>query len=139
MAKVRKSITIDSEVWEKLPEVINVSRSAFFEEQAKKQINLLDDVEEINLKLKYIENKQTNLNLEAESLKMQKTRILKIREENKNNFELKQKAMNIIRTVFNNEKAISKTRIKFISKNYYLDPEILIQMALNENIKIIEN
>lgn len=138
MVKVRKSITIDSKVWEKLPEVINVSRSAFFEEQAKKQINLLDDIEEINLKLKYIKNKQTNLNMEAESLKEKKIRILKLREENKNNFELKQKAMNIIRNVFNNEKAISKARIKFIGKNHYLDPEILIQMALNENIKIIE-
>ena len=47
--------------------------------------------------------------------------------------------MNIIRTVFNNEKAISEARIKFIAKNHYLDPEILIQMALNENIKIIKS
>ena len=37
MAKVRRSITIEEEIWEKLPEAINKSRSAFFEEQARKQ------------------------------------------------------------------------------------------------------
>ena len=139
MAKVRRSITIDEDVWENLPEAINTSRSAFFEEQARKQINFLDDVEEIDLKLKSIENKKKNLNLEVKTLKERKEKILKLREKNKNNFEVKQKAMNIIRTVVNNEGAISETRIKFIAKNNYLDYEILIEMAINENLKIVRN
>ena len=139
MAKVRRSITIDSEIWEKLPEAINVSRSAFFEEQARKQINYLDDIEEIDLKLKSIENKKNNLNLEEENLKERKEKILKLRELNKNNFEVKQKVMNIIRTVVNNEGAITEMRIEFIAKNHYLDPDILIEQAVQENLKIIRN
>lgn len=138
MVKVRRSITIDSEIWEKLPEVISVSRSAFFEEQARKQINLLDDIEEINLKLKSIENKQINLKNEEATLKEQKEKILKLRELNKNNFEVKQKAMNLIRTVFNNEGAITESRIRFIAKKNYLDPDVLIEQSKKENIKVLK-
>ena len=137
MAKVRRSITIEEEIWEKLPEAINKSRSAFFEEQARKQINFLDDIEEIDLKLKSIENKKNNLKLEEDNLKERKEKILKLREKNKNNFEVKQKAMNIIRTVVNNEGAITETRIKFIAKNHYLEPEILIEQSQQENLKIL--
>ena len=137
MAKVRRSITIDDEIWEKLPEAINTSRSAFFEEQARKQINYIDDIEEIDLKLKTIENKRNNLKLEEQNLKERKEKILELRELNKNNFEVKQKAMNIIRTVVNNEGAISETRIKFIAKNHYLDPKVLIEQSLSENLKIL--
>ena len=137
MVKVRRSITIDEEIWERLPEAINTSRSAFFEEQARKQINFLDDIEEIDLKLKSIENKRNNLKLEETNLKEKKERILELREKNKNNFEVKQKAMNIIRTVVNNEGAISETRIKFIAKNHYLEPKVLIEQAITENLKIL--
>lgn len=137
MAKVRRSITIEEEIWEKLPEAINKSRSAFFEEQARKQINFLDDIEEIDLKLKSIENKKNNLKLEEDNLKERKEKILKLREKNKNNFEVKQKAMNIIRTVVNNEGVITETRIKFIAKNHYLEPEVLIEQAQQENLKIL--
>lgn len=137
MVKVRRSITIEEEIWEKLPEAINTSRSAFFEEQARKQINFLDDIEEIDLKLKSIENKKNNLNLEEENLKEKKEKILKLREKNRNNFEIKQKAMNIIRTVVNNEGAITETRIKFIAKNHYLEASVLIEQAIQENLKII--
>ena len=137
MAKVRRSITIEEEIWEKLPEAINKSRSAFFEEQARKQINFLDDIEEIDLKLKSLENKKNNLKLEEDNLKERKEKILKLREKNKNNFEVKQKAMNIIRTVVNNEGVITETRIKFIAKNHYLEPEVLIEQAQQENLKIL--
>ena len=137
MGKVRRSITIDEKIWEKLPEVINTSRSAFFEEQARKQLNVIDDIEEIDLKLKFIENQKNNLSLEAESLNERKENILKLREKNKNNFEVKQKAMNIIRTVVHNEGAISEARIRFIAKNHYVDPQVLIQMAVEENLKIL--
>lgn len=80
MAKSRKSITIEDEIWEKLPEVINESRSSWFEKQARKQISLLDDIEEIDLKLKSIENKKSNLKIEEENLKERKEKILKLRE-----------------------------------------------------------
>lgn len=138
MAKSRKSITIEDEIWEKLPEVINESRSSWFEKQARKQISLLDDIEEINLKLKSIENKKSNLKIEEENLKERKEKILKLREQNKNNFEVKQKAMNIIRTVANNEGAITETRIKFIAKNHYLDPDILVEQAKEENLNVLK-
>ena len=138
MDKSRKSITIEDEIWEKLPEVINESRSSWFEKQARKQISLLDDIEEINLKLKSIENKKSNLKIEEENLKERKEKILKLREQNKNNFEVKQKAMNIIRTVANNEGAITETRIKFIAKNHYLDPDILVEQAKEENLNVLK-
>ena len=138
MAKSRKSITIEDEIWEKLPEVINESRSSWFEKQARKQISLLDDIEEINLKLKSIENKKSNLKIEEENLKERKEKILKLREQNKNNFEVKQKAMNLIRTVANNEGAITESRIKFIAKNHYLDPDILVEQAKEENLNVLK-
>lgn len=138
MAKSRKSITIEDEIWEKLPEVINESRSSWFEKQARKQISLLDDIEEIDLKLKSIENKKSNLKIEEENLKERKEKILKLREQNKNNFEVKQKAMNIIRTVANNEGGITETRIKFIAKNHYLDPNILTEQAKEENLNVLK-
>ena len=74
---------------------------------------------------------------EEQNLKERKEKILELRELNKNNFEVKQKAMNIIRTVVNNEGAISETRIKFIAKNHYLDPKVLIEQSLSENLKIL--
>lgn len=138
MAKSRKSITIEDEIWEKLPEVINESRSSWFEKQARKQISLLDDIEEIDLKLKSIENKKSNLKIEEENLKERKEKILKLREQNKNNFEVKQKAMNIIRTVANNEGGITETRIKFIAKNHYLDHNILTEQAKEENLNVLK-
>ena len=45
--------------------------------------------------------------------------------------------MNIIRTVVNNEGVITETRIKFIAKNHYLEPEVLIEQAQQENLKIL--
>lgn len=138
MAKSRKSITIEDEIWEKLPEVINESRYSWFEKQARKQISLLDDIEEIDLKLKSIENKKSNLKIEEENLKERKEKILKLREQNKNNFEVKQKAMNIIRTVANNEGGITETRIKFIAKNHYLDHNILTEQAKEENLNVLK-
>lgn len=75
--KVRKAITIDKEIWEMLPSYIDTSRSSFFEKQARRQINCNDKVEEINLKLKEIENKKNDLNLEETILKEKKANILK--------------------------------------------------------------
>ena len=80
------SLLSEDEIWEKLPEVINESRSSWFEKQARKQISLLDDIEEIDLKLKSIEKKKSNLKIEEENLKERKEKILKLREQNKNNF-----------------------------------------------------
>ena len=135
--KVRKSITIDEDLWKILPNYINSSRSAFFEKQARRQVNCNDEIEEIDLKLQEITNKKNNLNLEEQNLKEKREHILELREKNKNNFEIKQKAMNIIRTVVNNEGAISETRIKFIAKNHYLEPKVLIEQAITENLKIL--
>lgn len=114
--KVRKSITIDSNLWDILPNYINTSRSAFFEKQARRQINCNDEIEEIDLKLQEIENKKNNLNLEEENLREKRNHILELRERNKNDFELKEKAMNVIRTVVHNEGSIAEARVKFIAK-----------------------
>ena len=78
-----------------------------------------------------------NLNLEEQNLKEKREHILEIRERNKNNFEIKEKAMLVIRTVVNNEGAITKDRIKFIAKNHVLEAEVLIEQAKKENLKII--
>ena len=134
--KVRKAITIDKEIWKMLPSYINTSRYSFFEKQARRQINCNDKVEKINLKLKEIESKKNDLNLEETILKEKRENILKRREKNKNNFELKEKLMNTIRTVVHNEGAITKARIEFIAKNE-IDPDILIQQAEKEQLKIV--
>lgn len=46
--------------------------------------------------------------------------------------------MNIIRTVANNEGGITETRIKFIAKNHYLDPNILTEQAKEENLNVLK-
>lgn len=135
--KVRKSITIDEDLWKILPNYINSSRSAFFEKQARRQVNCNDKIDEIDLKLQEIENKKNNLNLEEQNLKEKKEHILELRERNKNNFEIKEKAMSTIRSVVNNEGAITKDRIKFIAKKNVLEADVLIEQALKENLKII--
>ena len=83
MAKIKRNITIDAEVWENLPKYISCSRSAFFEEQALKQINSFDDIERIELKLELLENNQKKLEMDKKDLQAQKEYILKQRDKNK--------------------------------------------------------
>lgn len=136
--KIRKNIYIDEEIWEMLPSYIDTSRSSFFEKQARRQINCNDKVEEINLKLDAIETKKNDLLVEEKLLKEKRDHILKTREMNKNNFELREKAMSIIRNVVNNQGAIERRQIKLIAKNHVLEPDILIEQAETEQLRIID-
>lgn len=136
--KVRRNISIDEEIWEMLPSYIDTSRSSFFEKQARRQINCNDRVEEINLKLDAIENKKNDLIIEEKLLKEKREHILKTREKNKNNFELREKAMKIIREVVENQGAIEIRQIKVIAKNHVLEPTILIEQAQKEQLRIID-
>ena len=137
MTKIRRSINIDKEIWETLPQYINTSRSAWIEEQAKKIINQLDDIEEIESEIRSIENQESNLKLKKQNLEARKEEILRQRETNQKNTEIKEHAMSIIRTVVENEGGITEKRIIFIAKNHYLDSEVVLEMVRQENLRII--
>lgn len=136
--RIRRNISIDEDIWELLPKYINESRSSWFEKQARRQINCNDEIEEINIKLMEIQNQKNTLELEETNLIEKKEHILKRREQNKENFELTEEAMSLIRVVVHNEKAISIDRIKFIAKKYVLDYKVLYEKAKNENLKIVK-
>lgn len=136
--KIKANITIDEDIWKLLPKYISESRSSWFEKQARRQINCNDEIEEINIKLMEIQNKKNTLTLEEENLIEKRDHILKRREQNKQNFELTEKAMSLIRVVSHNEGVISVERIKFIAKKYVLDYEVLYEQAKKENIKIVQ-
>lgn len=138
MAKIKRNITIDEDVWNNLPKYITCSRSAFFEQQAIKQINSFDDIERIELKLKMLESNRKKLELDEKDLKAQRKFIIEQREKNKNDFEIREKAMHTIRKVVDNEGAIELSRIKFIANNHILDFHVLVEKCESENIKIID-
>lgn len=136
--RIRRNISIDEDIWELLPKYINESRSSWFEKQARRQINCNDEIEEINIKLMEIQNQKNTLELEETNLIEKRDHILKRREQNKENFELTEKAMSLVRVVVHNEGFISVGRLKFIAKKHVLDYKILYEKAKKENIKIID-
>lgn len=136
--KIKANITIDEDIWTLLPKYISESRSSWFEKQARKQINCNDEIEEINIKLMEIQSKKNTLTLEEENLIEKKEHILKRREQNKQNFELTEEAMRLIRVVVHNEGVISIDRIKFIAKKFVLDYRVLYEQSKKENIDIVK-
>ena len=136
--KIKANITIDEDIWTQLPKYISESRSSWFEKQARRQINCNDEIEEINIKLMEIQNQKNTLELEETNLIEKRNHILKRREQNKENFELTEKAMSLVRVVVHNEGVISVYRIKFIAKKYVLDYKVLYEQAKKENIKIVQ-
>ena len=136
--KIRANITIDEDIWRKLPAYIDMNRSAWFEKKAKEQINSFDDVNEIELKLEAIEYQRRELEMTELDLRHQKESILKRRKENEKNFELREKAMNLIRVVNNNEGGITVDRIRFIANKNVLDYHILLAQAKREQLNVID-
>ena len=137
MTKKIRSIYIEDEIWELLPQYINCSVSAFFEECARKQINLNDDIVSIDIDLKKVEHEIANLKLNKQKLLERKEYIANKRIENKTNMELISKAMTTIRNVISNEGAITESRVKFIANNYVLNSNILLKQCEVEELKVI--
>ncbi|MBQ3421882.1 MAG: hypothetical protein IJH34_09465 [Romboutsia sp.] len=138
MGKSRRSITIDDEIWFKLPYYIVGSRSAFFEEMARKQINSSDDIEKIELELQQLENEQNNIKTNISLLNEKKKQILEQRKVNAENKELIQDAMNTIRVASGEQRAIELNRVKLIASNHTLDYTLLLKEMEKENIKALD-
>ena len=136
--KVRKSITIDEDIWKSLPKYIDTNRSAWFEKKAVEQINSFDDIDEIDLKLETIEYQRKELDMTESDLKQRRQSIIDRRKANENNFELREKAMNLIRLVNNNEGGITIDRIRFIANKNVLDYKILLVQAKREQLNVID-
>ena len=77
--KKRVNIYVDEDEWDILPENINCSRSEWINEMIKKQNRMVDNVDEIDLKIQSIENEEKALSIDKDNLINKKNEILKQR------------------------------------------------------------
>ena len=138
----RKDITVDPDEWEKLKRNIDCTPSEWIRRQIKKQNECIDEVVEIDLRIKEIDNELSNLTFEKKELQERKDGIIKQRKLNEENFEVINNAMNTIRTVVyggdgrDGQGYIELSRIKFIAKKKVLDSDVLIKQCKKETIEV---
>lgn len=138
--KKRINIYIDEDEWDRLQDNINCSRSEWINQMIKKQNQMVDKVDEIDFKIQAIENKEKALSIDKDNLIKQKDLILKQRDENETNSMLKEEAMSVIRTIFNNPdrplEYIELDRVKRIASNKTLNSEVLLNQMEREGIPV---
>ena len=134
--KKRINIYVDSDEWDKLQRNIDCSRSEWINRQIKKKNECIDEVEEINLKLKEIDEAKRTMFFDEKALMERKEEILKQRKINEESIEVREKAMKTIRIIEDNQGYIELDRIKHIAKKHVLNPDVLIKQCKKENIEI---
>lgn len=138
--KKRINIYIDEDEWERLPENISCSRSEWINEMIKKQNRMVDEVDEIEFKIKAIENQEKALSVDKDNLIKQRNLILKQRDINEENAILKEEAMSLIRKIFFNPDReldyIELDRVKRIASNKTLNHEVLLAQMEKEGIPV---
>ena len=138
--KKRINIYVDEDEWEKLQRNIDCSRSEWINQMIIKQNQTVDEVEEINLQIKSIENQEKSLAFDKRNLMERKDEIIKQREINEQRFEIVETAMSTIRKIYNNPDRsldyIELDRVKHIAKKNVLDYKILVKQAEKEGIVI---
>ena len=132
----RKDITVDEDEWEKLKRNIDCTPSEWIRRQIKKQNECIDEVVEIDLRIKEINNELSNLTFEKKELQERKDGILKQRKLNEQNIEVINTAMNTVRRVNFNQGYIETTRLRHIAKKNVLDYDVLLRQCKRENIEI---
>ena len=136
--KIRVNITIDATVWQELSKYIDVSKSAWVEQQARKQIERHDSVAEIDMKIKSIEYQQKNLEFDKSALLEEREQIINQRKINEQNAKLINDVMFTIRTIVDNQKFIEEGRVEHIADKHNLDSNILFAQIEKENIKTVK-
>lgn len=138
----RKDITVDPEEWEKLKRNIDCTPSEWIRRQIKKQNECIDEVVEIDLRIKEIDNELMNLTFEKKELQERKDGILKQRKLNEENFEVINNAMNTIRKIVygidgrDGQGYIETIRLRHIAKKNVLDYDVLFKQCKKENIEV---
>lgn len=132
----RKDITVDPEEWEKLKRNIDCTPSEWIRRQIKKQNECIDEVVEIDLRIKEIDNELSNLTFEKKELQEKKDGILRQRKINEENIEVINNAMNTIRTINFNQGYVEISRLKHIAKKNVLDSDVLLKQSKKEGIEI---
>jgi len=138
----RKDITVDPDEWEKLKRNIDCTPSEWIRRQIKKQNECIDEVVEIDLRIKEIDNELSNLTFEKKELQERKDGILKQRKLNEENFEVINNAMTTIRLIVygadgrSGQGYIELNRIKFIAKKHVLDSDVLLKQCKKETIEV---
>ena len=80
MKKIKRvNISVYEDEWNELPKYIDVNRSEWIRQQVRKQININDDVEKIDMQIEAIEYQLKNLSLDLKSLVSHKEKIEKRR------------------------------------------------------------
>lgn len=143
MAKMkRKDITVDPDEWEKLKRNIDCTPSEWIRRQIKKQNECIDEVVEIDLRIKEIDNELSNLTFEKKELQERKDGILKQRKINEKNFEVINNAMNTVRKIVygvdgrEGQGYIETTRLRHIAKKNVLDYDVLLKQCKKETIEV---
>lgn len=136
--KIRVNITIDATVWQELGKYIDVSKSAWVEQQARKQIERHDTVAEIDMKIQAIEYQQKNLAFDKSALLEEREQIINKRKVNEQNAKLINDVMFTIRTIADNQGYIEENRVEFIADKNNLDSNILFAQIEKENIKTVK-
>lgn len=134
-----KSININNDVWDKIDNYIDCSKSEWIEKQMIKQIYCNDDETKLIKKIEALESEINNLEYEKQIVMDSLKELQKVKENNRNNQNLILKAMSTIRTVNNNEDCIEKNRVEFIANTYNIPSEVLFdEIRIDSRIKLIE-
>ena len=136
--KIRVNISIDEDVWKELGKYIDGNKSPWVEQQARKQIERHDDIEEIDMKIQAIEYQQKNLEFDKSSLLEERESLIKQREENRENLKLINDVLFTIKTIVNNQGCIERGRVEFISNKNKLDSNIVFSQLEKEGINVID-
>ena len=94
--KKRINIYVDSDEWDKLQRNIDCSRSEWINRQIKKKNECIDEVEEINLKLKEIDEAKRTMFFDEKALMERKEEILKQRKINEESIEIREKQWKLL-------------------------------------------
>lgn len=136
--KIRVNITVDEDVWHELGKYIDIPKSAWVEQQARKQIERHDSIAEIDLKIQAIEYQEKNLAFDKSALLEEREQIINKRKVNEQNARLINDVMFTVRTIANNQGYIEENRVRFIADKNDLDANILFAQIEKENIKTIK-
>jgi len=136
MNKIRVNITVDKYAWEQLPKYISIGKSTWINQQIWKQINSVDNIDEINMQIDAIEYQERTLANDKSLLIEKREFIQEQRKNNEKNLKIINDAMMLIRTIVGKQGYIEKSRVQFIANKHVLDVNVLLSQCEKENIDV---
>lgn len=133
--RVTRSINVNKENWERLGEKCS-NRSEWVNQQLEHFLNVTDDIEELEIELRRLEEKERKIRAEKAIIKEQIEKITIERERNSQEYENIEKAMYTIRIVNEKEGVIGRDRVIFIANRHHITQTALERQIYKENIEI---